>query len=94
MKNKQEIEMQDDTCNASKLDSSDEALSAEASSQESPTSPAAADDDDSKTIRVYPLKKILIERHATPHYYYPNEFTIPLPKIHESDESILLKSLR
>lgn len=50
--------------------------------------------DDSETIKVYPLKRILIERHVNPHYYYPDKLTIPLPKIQESDENILLKSLR
>ncbi|KAF1797853.1 hypothetical protein FB192DRAFT_1450894 [Mucor lusitanicus] len=59
------------------------------SSRESTPTP-----DDSETIRVYPLKKVLIERHVNPHYYYPESFSIPLPKIQQSDESILLKSLR
>ncbi|EPB93012.1 hypothetical protein HMPREF1544_00086 [Mucor circinelloides 1006PhL] len=50
--------------------------------------------DDSESIEVYPLKRILIERHVNPHYYYPDKLTIPLPKIQESDQNILLKSLR
>ncbi|KAL0135685.1 hypothetical protein V8B55DRAFT_1549417 [Mucor lusitanicus] len=93
-----------------KVRNKDTASTAEAASSSEPASPvptsapSPADSsssrestptpDDSETIRVYPLKKVLIERHVNPHYYYPESFSIPLPKIQQSDESILLKSLR
>ncbi|GAN01575.1 hypothetical protein MAM1_0009c01008 [Mucor ambiguus] len=86
--------------------SSDVPSAEEESSSSEPASPAPAASspeasasresmpDNSKTIRIYPLKKVLIERPVNPHYYYPKTFTIPLPKMQKSDESILLKSLR
>ncbi|KAK4509248.1 uncharacterized protein ATC70_007598 [Mucor velutinosus] len=70
------------------------ALPAPAASPKSPASRESTPGDPEEMILVYPMKKVLIEQLVNPYYYYPAKFTIPLPKIQQSDESIFLKSLR
>ncbi|KAL9544153.1 hypothetical protein MBANPS3_007764 [Mucor bainieri] len=79
--------------------SSSSALASPAATASLPASPSSSREstptpDRSRKIRMRPLKKVLIEQHVNPSYYYPKTFSIPLPKIKKSDESILSKSLR